>query len=221
MVLAIDGPAGVGKSTVSRKIAEMADFHYLNSGNFYRAVTLGAIRSGINRKNENDLTSYTLTMTLEYDLGRISISGTDVTDDLHSDQVDSEVAQVSTARGVREFVNDWLRKISHKTDIVVEGRDITTVVFPDAELKVFMDASPEIRAQRRFDQGVSTLTVEEIAEAIRQRDEIDRNKAWGSLKCPDDAFYLDTSGLTIEEVCDKVLRKIREIKQTDRGDRVK
>ncbi len=214
MVIALDGPAGVGKSTVSSRLAQMAGFHNLNSGNFYRAVTWGAINSRIDLSNESELTEYCGNIPLEYHKGKLHISGKDITSELHSDGVDNNVAQVSSVRGVRLFVNEWLRKVALDTDIVVEGRDISTVVFPDAELKVFLDASPEIRARRRFNQGISSLSVEEIADSIRQRDEIDRNKTWGSLKCPDDAFYLDTSGLTIEEVCDKVLRKIREIKQT-------
>ncbi len=214
MVIALDGPAGVGKSTVSRKLAELAGFHNLNSGNFYRAVTWGALNNSINTSDEDELAEYAGKIPLEYTDGRLSINGEDITSHLHSDGVDKNVAQVSSVRKVRLFVNEWLRKVAMNTDIVIEGRDISTVVFPDAELKVFLDASPEIRARRRFDQGVSDLSVEEIADSIRKRDEIDRNKEWGSLKCPEDAFYLDTSGLTIEEVCDKVLRKIREIKQT-------
>ena len=213
MVIAVDGPAGVGKSSVSRIVAEQAGLHYLNSGNFYRAVTFGAIMKGLDRNDRERIERYTAEMKLEYHDGRLYLDGEDISDALHSDSVDAEVAQVSAYRGVREFVNGWLRKVASDRNILVEGRDITTVVFPDASLKVFLDADPEVRAQRRFDQGVSTLSVEEIAENIRKRDTIDRGKEWGRLIRAEDAFYVDTSGLTIEAVCAKVLHKIQQIQQ--------
>jgi cytidylate kinase len=211
MVIAVDGPAGVGKSSVSRIVAEKAGFHYLNSGNFYRAVTFGAIRRGLDRDDKERVEQYAAEMKLEYRDDRLYLDDEDISDELHSDTVDAEVAQVSAYRGVREFVNRWLRRVASDRDILVEGRDITTIVFPDASLKVFLDAAPEVRAQRRFNQGVSNLSVEEIAENIRKRDSIDRGKEWGRLIRAEDAFYVDTSGLTIEEVCAKVLHKIRQI----------
>ena len=213
MVVALDGPAGVGKSTVSKRAAETAGLHYLNSGNFYRAVTLGAAEAGLDLENREAVEEFARGMDLAYDRGRFLLEGRDRTDELHSDLVDAHVAQVSAFRGVREYVNGWLRRVSAALDIVVEGRDITTVVFPDAELKVYLDASPEVRARRRFAQGTSEKSLDEIAENIRRRDAIDRGKAWGRFVQADDAFYLDTSVLTIEEVCDKVIRKIQEIQQ--------
>ncbi len=213
MVVALDGPAGVGKSTVSKRAAEEAGLHYLNSGNFYRAVTLGAAEAGVDLEDQEAVEAYAREMPLAYDRGCFLLDGHDRTDELHSDLVDGHVAQVSAFRGVREYVNSWLRKVSASLDIVVEGRDITTVVFPDAELKVYLDASPEVRAERRFHQGTSEMSLQEIADNIRRRDEIDRGKEWGRLVRADDAFYLDTSVLTIEEVCDKVIRKIQEIQQ--------
>ena len=211
MVVAIDGPAGVGKSSISVELAGKTGFHYLNSGNFYRAVTYAALRENLDLATQSIVESFAATIQFEYRDGDIYLAGDNITAELHSDQVDAQVAQVSSFRGVREWVNQRLREISSRRDIIVEGRDISTVVFPDAELKVFLDASPEVRARRRFDQGVSGLSLDEIAEGIRKRDEIDRSKEWGRLVRAEDALYVDTSGLTIEEVCAKVIRKIHEI----------
>ena len=218
MVVAVDGPAGVGKSTISRSAADKTGFEYLNSGNFYRAVTYGAISAGIDRASASALAEYAAAMDLDYLDGRLLLTGNDITEELHSDPVDAEVAQVSAFRQVREYVNIWLRRVAEGRNILVEGRDISTVVFPDAALKVYLDASPEVRARRRFRQGVSTLSLEEISANIRKRDAIDRGKKWGRLIRAEDAFYLDTSGLTIEEVCDKVIHKIQEIQQSIEGD---
>jgi len=211
MVIAIDGPAGVGKSSISVELAGTTGFHYLNSGNFYRAVTYGALKENLDLKQQSSVESFAASMPFEYRDGEIYLAGENITEELHNDKVDAHVAQVSSFRGVREWVNRRLREISSRRDIIVEGRDITTVDFPDAELKVFLDASPEVRAKRRFDQGVSGLSLEEIAEGIRKRDAIDRSKEWGRLVLAEDALYVDTSGLTIEEVCAKVVRKIQEI----------
>ena len=114
---------------------------------------------------------------------------------LHSDRVDSCVAQLSAIIEVRRIVTEALRRTAESLDIVAEGRDITTVVFPDAELKFYMDASIEIRARRRYDQGTSSQTYEELLESIKMRDEIDKNKPVGSLKLADDAIYLGYIGL--------------------------
>ncbi|WP_319561612.1 (d)CMP kinase [Marispirochaeta sp.] len=213
MVIAIDGPAGVGKSSISSELSRQTGFHYLNSGNFYRAVTYSALSEQIDLTQQNVVEAYAASMDFSYKDGQIYLKGKDITHQLHSDKVDAQVAQVSSFRGVRQWVNQRLREISHRRDIIVEGRDIATVVFPDADLKVFLDASPEVRAKRRFDQGVSGLSLEEIAEGIRNRDAIDRSKEWGRLVRSEDALYVDTSGLTIEEVCAKVVRKIQEMQR--------
>ena len=123
------------------------------------------------------------------------------------------MAQVSSIVHVRRVVNSHLRELASQTDSVVEGRDITTVVFPDAEIKIFLDASVETRAKRRYHQGTSNLSIREIAERIHARDRIDRNKIEGSLKIAPDALYLDTSDLTIDQVCEKVLDKIQKMVQ--------
>jgi len=209
MVVAIDGPAGAGKSTVAKRISKRTGMFYLNSGNFYRAVTLKLLREGKDPRSEKDLVETAETCGFSIVNERLHLDGKDVEDFLHTDDVDAWVAQHSAVVAVRHIVNRSLRTIAAGMDVIVEGRDITTVVFPDADLKVYLDADEETRAKRRFDQGVSELTYAEILSNIRMRDAIDRNKEEGSLKVAPDSLYLDTSGLTIDEVCEKVLSKLK------------
>jgi len=212
MIVAIDGPAGVGKSSIASRIAESFGYFNLNSGNFYRAVSLLMIRNHISYDNETDALKIAKSANMEIRSSRLFLNGEDVEDLLHQDSVDAVVAQVSAIVSIRHIVNDKLRQVSHSLNLVAEGRDMTTVVFPHAEVKVFLDASPEVRAKRRFNQGVSHLSYEEILEGIRNRDVIDRNKKEGSLILSEDALYLDTSALTLEQVCEKVSDKIKELK---------
>ena len=212
MIVALDGPAGVGKSTIASAIASKAGFFYLNSGNFYRAVTLSALDAGIDPNDSHSIISNASGLEISIINERVHLDGVDVEDRLHNDRVDSWVAQHSAIVEIRSIVTAALRKTAESLDVVAEGRDITTVVFPDAEIKFYMDASIEVRAERRYKQGTSTQSLEELIDSIRKRDEIDKNKPVGSLKIADDAFYLDTSDLTIDEVCEKVLDKIQEQK---------
>ncbi|MBN2050069.1 MAG: (d)CMP kinase [Spirochaetales bacterium] len=211
MIIAIDGPAGSGKSSVARRVAQRAGFEYINSGNFYRAVTLAVLSSSTDPKDSSAVISTAKTVDLAVIDGKLCLNGTAVDDLLHTDRVDAWVAAHSAIPAVRDVVNRYLKNLAAGRNVVVEGRDITTVVFPEADLRVFIDASVEVRAQRRYDQGISSLSLEEIQERIKERDEIDRTKPVGSLKLSEGVMYLDTSLLTIDEVCDKVMNKIREI----------
>lgn len=211
MIVAIDGPAGVGKSTIASTIALKMGYFNLNSGNFYRAVSLSLIRNSLGYDDERVVSDLARRLKFVINENHLYMNGEDVEDLLHNDKVDEIVAQVSAIVPVRHIVNEHLRIISKSLDLVAEGRDMTTVVFPHGDVKVFLDASPEIRAERRFKQGISTLSYEQILEGIRKRDIIDRNKKEGSLIISDDALYIDTSSLTLEEVCEKVTGKIKEL----------
>ena len=208
MIIAMDGPAGTGKSTIASIIAKKLNITYLNSGSFYRALTLALLDGGVDLTDENAVVDFCKKQNLDYNKSRLVLNGTDVEDHLHDDRVSKNVAQISAIVPVRHLVNDRMQEITKSLDIVCEGRDMTTVVFPQAEHKFYLDASLDVQAQRRFDQGVSNMSLEEIKEAIRKRDEIDRNKAEGALKRAPDAFYIDTSNLTIENVCDIIINKI-------------
>jgi len=208
MVVAIDGPAGVGKSTVSRTCAETAGFLYINSGSFYRAITLAVLDRGASPDDPASVLSAARSCRLDVSDGRLLMDGTDVEDRLHSDSVDAWVAAHSSLPEVRDIVNRRLREIAAARDVVVEGRDIGTVVFPAAQVKVFLDADVTTRAGRRHEQGTSTLTLREIEKSIQERDCVDRNKPTGRLVPAAGALRIDTSLLTIDQVCERVAEAI-------------
>ncbi len=208
MVIAIDGPAGSGKSTIAKRVAQQLKLSFLNSGSFYRGITLSLLDNSINLSDNKAVCEHAVSLDLGYVNERLTINNVDVDDLLHTDRVDEHVAQISAISQLREIVNGKLREITASLSIVCEGRDMTTVVFPNADYKFYLDASLEVQARRRFNQGVSSLTLEEITDSIRKRDEIDKNKASGALKIAPDAQYIDTSDLTIEQVCEIIISKI-------------
>ena len=208
MIVAIDGPAGTGKSTVAKIIAEKLNITFLNSGSFYRGITLGLLRDKIDLNNEEKILEYAENLDLDYVNEHLILNGEDVNHLLHQDIISEHSSPISAIVELRNIVNKKLRKITEKQSVVCEGRDITTVVFPNAEYKFYLDATSEVRAKRRFNQGVSDLSLEEIKAAIEKRDEIDKNKKVGALKIAEDATYIDTSLLTIDEVCEIIIRKI-------------
>jgi CMP/dCMP kinase len=208
MVVAIDGPAGVGKSTISREVARASGFQYLNSGSFYRAITWLVIHGGGNLEDRAEIVSMARSCRLEYTNGDIWANGRDIEAEIHGDAVDRWVAQHSVIPEVRDVVNRELKRVAEGRDIVVEGRDIQTVVFPNAEVKVFLEADVKTRALRRFRQGVSGLSLEEIEEAIAKRDAVEKTKTVGRLRAAEDAIIIDTSHLTIPAVCERVVQAI-------------
>ena len=210
MVIAIDGPAGTGKSTIASLLAKKLGITFLNSGSFYRALTLALLKNGIDLNDEAAVVDFCKKQKLDYVDSHLILNGDDVESLLHSDEVSAHAAGVSAFPEVRRIVNDRLRELTKSLDIVSEGRDMTTVVFPDADCKFYLDASLDVQAERRFKQGVSGMSLEEIKEAIKKRDEIDKNKKEGALVVAPDAVYIDTSTLTIEKVCEIILNQIHE-----------
>ena len=208
MVVAIDGPAGVGKSTVARRSAEAAGFLYLNSGSFYRAITAAVLEKGNPPDDPAAVLSVARDCQFSIRDGRLHLNGLDMEDRIRTDAVDAWVAFQSSLPEVRDIVNHRLREIAAEGDVVMEGRDIGTVVFPQAEVKVFLDADVITRAARRHEQGTSRLSLPEIEKAILERDLLDRNKPTGRLVPAEDALCIDTSLLTINQVCERVAKAI-------------
>jgi len=208
MIIAIDGPAGSGKSTIARMLAESLGFAYVNSGSLYRALTLLSIQRGLAVDDAAAIISAAAGATIEYRDGRLHLDGLDIESELRTASVDARVAQLSAIPELRDIVNGQVKRLAGAADSVVEGRDMTTVVFPGADLKFFLDASSDARARRRFEQGTSAATLDDARKNIEMRDAIDRAKSVGSLKIARDAVYLDSSHLTIQEVYDKVYGKI-------------
>jgi small subunit ribosomal protein S1 len=208
VIVAIDGPAGVGKSTVARQCARQAGFLYVNSGSFYRAITLAVLRQQASLADVSRVLDVARACRLDLRDSDLFLNGADVESHLHDDAVDASVARLSAIPEVRGIVNARIREIAASQDAVVEGRDIGTVVFPRAELKIFLDADIETRAVRRHDQGVSGKSLADLRTAIGERDTVDRNKPVGALVAAPDALRIDTSLLTIQQVCERVDKAI-------------
>lgn len=205
--LAIDGPAGSGKSTISSLIAKKLGWTHIDTGAMYRAVTLLAIELGIDL---NDETSYHFleTSKIHYDLDRIFINQRDVTEDIRSEKVTKNVSLVSSFPYVRKKLVQLQMTAAKKGNIVMDGRDIGTVVLPDADLKVFLTANVEERAKRRFKEQVKKgkeMDIHKVYEDILNRDQKDTTRKESPLKIADDAIVLDTTYLTIDEVVNKII----------------
>ena len=213
MIVAIDGPAGVGKSTIAKAIAQRCALQFVNSGSFYRAITFRLQQEGTDLYDENLIVGRASEIRFDFSKGHLYADGEDLEEYLHTDAVDAHVARISAFPRVREVVNKALRLVARDHDIIMEGRDITTVVFPDAELKFYFDASIEIRAKRRYKQQDTAFSLEQIEKEIIKRDLIDTTKEVGALKVSPDAEYIDTSYLTIDAVCEKVVKKIEAFRK--------
>ncbi len=208
MIVAVDGPAGVGKSTVSKCVSKKTGFVYINSGNFYRAITKAILDRGMEKEGKEIIVTIAEECRVNLVDGRVFLDNRDVDDLLHSDEIDKYVAVHSSIPEIREIVNKKLRQAVKDKNAIVEGRDIGTVVFPDAEVKIFLQANLEIRAKRRYLQGTSDLSFDDLKKSIKERDEIDSKKAFGKLEKAEGSILIDTSHLTIEQVCERVVNEI-------------
>lgn len=208
MVIAIDGPSGVGKSTVSRRVAHELGLAYLDTGATYRAATLAVLRAGIDITDETAVFDELVNHTIDYDERGVILDGESVTFAVRSDEVTASVSAVSAHPAVRaEIVAIQRRWVElHEHGAVVEGRDIGTVVFPDAPVKVFLTASPLVRAKRRAsDDEADGRELTEIAEKLAARDHADSTRATSPLRPANDATIIDTSAMTIDEVVTEII----------------
>ncbi|MPZ22031.1 MAG: (d)CMP kinase [Dehalococcoidia bacterium] len=209
--IALDGPVASGKSAVGRDLAAAFGYAFLDTGLMYRAVTLLALQRGLPAGDERALADLAASARLDVVPGsggtRIIADGVDLTDDLRRPEVDAAVSQVSRVAGVRERMVEQQRQIADQTPIVMVGRDIGTVVLPDADLKVYLLASVAERARRRHSENSETgdtRSVEEIAAALAERDRLDETRAVSPLRPAPDAVLVDTEGKSVEEVVDLI-----------------
>jgi cytidylate kinase len=208
MVIAIDGPAGAGKSTVARAVARALGATYLDSGAMYRCVALSALRQGTDLDDGAGLGALARDLAISLGDGRIDLDGEDVTDAIREPNVSAAASRVSVHPEVRNAMVERQRSLIASDDYVAEGRDIGTVVSPDAPLKVFLNAAPAERARRRAAQTGEDAG--EVLAAQERRDSRDRERRHGALRAAEDAVEIDTSGLSVDEVTERVVELARE-----------
>ena len=213
VIIAIDGQASTGKSTQAKKLAENLKYDYRDSGAYYRAITLYLLDNNIKFDlNITDKILHKINIKQTYEEGqlRIYLNDYDVTDKIRGHKVSLNVSNYAKKPEIRKFVFNQLRKSSESNSLVVDGRDIGTVVFPNADFKFFLVAKPKIRAERRHKQiNDDSVKVDIIEEEIKQRDKTDSTREIAPLKKAVDAFKIDVSNLTINEVFNKILQKIK------------
>ena len=211
-VVAIDGPAGTGKGTIAKLIAQELNLVNIDTGAMYRSITLEALRQGINSIEEKEKLieiAKNIKIEMKNNNGEqeIFLNGENVSKEIRSTEVSGFVSQVSSIPEIRELMVNLQRKMAEGKNVIMEGRDITTVVFPNANVKIYLDADVEERAKRRYkenkEKGMQT-TFEETLEAMKKRDYNDMHKPVGALKIAEDAIVIDTTNMTIEEVKEKV-----------------
>lgn len=212
MIIAIDGPAGAGKSTISKLVASQLDFQYIDTGAMYRCVTLKCLRLHI-QPHEVSQKIKSMQTKIRMDGEKIFLDGEDVSQEIRSFEVNQAVSAFSAIPAVRLFLVDLQRAMAVDQDILVDGRDIGTYVFPKAEIKIFLTANVEVRAMRRFlemrEHGGS-VSFEEIVANIESRDRIDSQREMAPLKKADDAIEVDTSNMSITEVVAQILSLVEK-----------
>ena len=220
-VVAIDGPAGSGKGTVTSILAKKLNLNSIDTGAMYRCVTLQVLRENVDlddiEKVKEILEKIDIELIKENGKQIVKLNGEDVSKEIRENPVNKMVSKVSAIKEVRFKLVELQRKMAETQDVIMEGRDITTVVFPNADVKIYMEADLEERARRRFEQNKEKnieCTFEEVLEDMKQRDENDRNKEYGALKIADDAIIVDSTNLTQDEVIKKIEKIIKKEKKT-------
>ncbi len=214
IIVAIDGPAGSGKGTIAKILSERLNLVNIDTGAMYRCVALAAIRNNLKLEDEKEIIELSKKIKIEFsEDGKTFLDNEDVSDEIRGKEVSSIVSQISSIVKVREEMVNQQRALAKGHNVIMEGRDITTVVFPNANYKFYLDASSDERARRRFEQNKEKnieMSLEEIKENIEKRDYNDMHKEVGSLMRTDDQIYIDSTNLNIEEVANIMINKIEE-----------
>ena len=211
-VIAIDGPAGSGKSTISRLVANKIGYVYVKTGEMFRSIAYAIIKANIDYTDVEAVKSLIQDIRLEFKFSEEKqftiLNGEDITAYLNSKEVSSIVSQVSSIKEVRDLVLVYEKEAAKYNNVVMEGRDIGTVVFPNADIKIFLNSSIETRAKRRYEQAMQErkdVTYQEILDNIKKRDELDKTKKYGALQVPTDAIIVNSDNLEIEQTVQKIL----------------
>ncbi|MGP4082182.1 (d)CMP kinase [Pseudalkalibacillus sp. R45] len=217
MKIAIDGPAGAGKSTVAKKVADILSFVYIDTGAMYRSITLKALRNGIDVRDENALKDVLentkIDLQKQLDKQFVVLDGEDVTEEIRTSEVTNNVSEVAKHPAVRVEMVKRQQELSQEHPVVMDGRDIGTHVIPDAQVKIFLIASVDERAKRRHDENLIKglpSDLEQIKREIEQRDELDSKREASPLMKAEDAIELDTTTMSIDEVVKAILQIVRE-----------
>lgn len=217
MIVAVDGPAGSGKGTIAKRIKKELGFMNLDTGAVYRCLALEIIRRKIALENESEIIKVANEINIEIDNSGekdiILLNGEEVSKEIRSKDVTDVVSPVSSIPNVRMIINEIERKMAIGKDVIVEGRDIGTELFPNADIKIYLDACEEIRAKRRYEENLQnniSNTYEEVLESVKKRDYNDMHRKVGTLKKADDAILIDSTNLSIDEVVQKIKNIIED-----------
>ena len=213
MQIAIDGPAGAGKSTIAKIIAKNLDITYLDTGAMYRAITYGVMKNDINFEDLNAIVDFTKESTINFEGNKVFLNNDEVTEEIRQPQVSQHTSQIASIEAVRELLVDEQRVIAANQSVIMDGRDIGSVVLPDADYKFYLDASIQERAVRRkkeLDEKGIVHSLEEVEADIAARDYNDTHRDVSPLICTDDAIVVDTTGKDIPQVCEVITSHIQK-----------
>ena len=211
LVIAVDGPAGAGKSTIAKLIAEKLNINYIDTGAMYRAITYKCLQNNIDINNEEDVINIAKQCDIDFKDNNIYLNGNILKDEIRTMEVSNNVSNVAKIKEVRYLMVDVQRNIGKMSSVILDGRDIGSYVFPNADYKFFLVATPEERGNRRYKELINKgydVNLEEIIKDIIKRDEIDSNREFAPLVKAEDAIEIDTTGKNIDEVVNRVLSKI-------------
>ena len=213
LIVAIDGPAGSGKSTIAKLLAKKYDLTYIDTGAMYRMITLYLLENNIDINDLKEVERVLNTVNLDMQGDKFYLDNVDVSTKIREKRINDNVSKVASIKIVRSNLVDLQRKISNNKDVILDGRDVGTVIFPNAQVKIFLIASPEERARRRYNEFLekkTEITYEEVLKSIKERDHIDSTRDESPFVKADDAIELDSTNLTIEDVVNFISNEIEK-----------